>query len=102
MTDHRHALVGDAGRRRHRKAPWLVVAGAFLGVISPVVLFAGAGNPPCPVAVNEPLPVGSGPWIATAYGPPWDAINGSGGVVFSRRARCREIAVLTSHRVAKI
>ena len=24
MTDHRHALVGDAGRRRHRKAPWLV------------------------------------------------------------------------------
>ena len=78
MTDHRHALVGDAGRRRHRKAPWLVVAGAFLVVISPVVLFAGAGNPPCPVAVNDPLPVGSGPWIATAYGPPWDAINGSG------------------------
>ena len=23
------------------------------------------------------LPVGSGPWIATAYGPPWDAIKAS-------------------------
>ena len=61
MTDHRHALVGDAGRRRHRKAPWLLAAGAFLIVISPVVLFAGAGNPPCPAAVTGPLPVGFRP-----------------------------------------
>ena len=29
-------------------------------------------------AVTGPGPAGSGPWIATAYGPPWDAINGSG------------------------
>ena len=53
MTDHRHALVGDVGRRRHRKAPWLLVAGAFMIVISPVVLFAGAGNPPCQAAIND-------------------------------------------------
>ena len=52
MTDHRHALVGDDGRRRHRKAPWLLAAGAFMIVISPVVLFAGAGNPPCQAAVT--------------------------------------------------
>ena len=49
-------------------------------VISPVVLFAGAGNPPCQAAVTGPLlsAAGSGTWIATAYGPPWDAMNGSG------------------------
>ena len=47
-------------------------------VISPVVLFAGAGNPPCQAAGAGPLPAGSGAWIATAYGPPWDAMNGSG------------------------
>ena len=78
MTDQRHALVGDA---RSPPAPqgcrgWSP-AGAFMIVISPVVLFAGAGNPPChgrrrrPAARRVP-----GPWIATAYGPPWDAING--------------------------
>jgi 3D (Asp-Asp-Asp) domain-containing protein len=47
-------------------------------MISPVVLFAGAGNPPCQVAVTGPLPAGSGPWIATAYGPPWNSENGTG------------------------
>ena len=49
-------------------------------VLAPVVLLAGAGNPPCTSIASSPtgLPVGSGPWIATAYGPPWDAINGSG------------------------
>jgi 3D (Asp-Asp-Asp) domain-containing protein len=78
MTDHRPVLVGDDGRRQHRKAPWLLATGAFLIVISPVVLFAGAGNPPCQAAVTGPLPVGSGSWIATAYGPPWDAMNGDG------------------------
>jgi 3D (Asp-Asp-Asp) domain-containing protein len=78
MTDHRLAIVAAEGQRRHRKAPWLLAAGAFLIVISPVVLFAGAGNPPCQAAVTGPQPVSSGSWIATAYGPPWDAMNGSG------------------------
>ena len=70
----------SAGRRKHRKAPWLLAGGAFMIVISPVVLFAGAGNPPCQAAVTGPplSAAGSGPWIATAYGPPWDAMNGSG------------------------
>ena len=65
-------------RRRHGALPWLAAVGVFMIVISPVVLFAGAGNPPCQVATTGPFPTGAGPWIATAYGPPWDAINGSG------------------------
>ena len=74
------ALAGEASRRMHRKVPWLLAGGAFMIVISPVVLFAGAGNPPCQATVAGPLPAasGSGPWIATAYGPPWDAMNGGG------------------------
>ena len=49
-------------------------------VLAPVVLLAGAGNPPCTSIAPSPtgLPAGSGAWIATAYGPPWDAINGAG------------------------
>lgn len=78
MTNHRQAVVGDVGRGRHHKAPWLLGAVAFMIVIAPVVLFAGAGNPPCQAAIAAPLPVGSGSWIATAYGPPWDSMNGSG------------------------
>jgi 3D (Asp-Asp-Asp) domain-containing protein len=74
------ALVGEANRRKHRKVPWLLAGGAFTIVISPVVLFAGAGNPPCQTAITGPpfSAAGSGPWVATAYGPPWDAMNGSG------------------------
>jgi 3D (Asp-Asp-Asp) domain-containing protein len=78
MTDP-HAVPLDAAvRRRHGALPWLAAVGVFMIVISPVVLFAGAGNPPCQVAATGPFPTGAGPWIATAYGPPWDAINGSG------------------------
>ena len=69
-----------SGRRSRTKLIWLVPAFGFMIVLAPVVLLAGAGNPPCTSIASSPtgLPVGSGPWIATAYGPPWDAINGSG------------------------
>ena len=69
-----------SGRRTRTKLIWLVPAVGFMIVLAPVVLLAGAGNPPCTSIASSPtgLPVGSGPWIATAYGPPWDAINGSG------------------------
>jgi 3D (Asp-Asp-Asp) domain-containing protein len=57
----------------------LVAAAAlFMVVVSPVVLFAGAGNPPCQIATAGQLSTGAGPWIATAYGPPWNAENGTG------------------------
>ena len=47
-------------------------------VLAPVVLLAGAGNPPCTTIqpIADRFPAGSGAWIATAYGPPWDAMNG--------------------------
>ena len=46
-------------------------------VISPVVLFAGAGNPPCQARRTSQRAAGrrTAAWIATAYGPPWDAIE---------------------------
>jgi 3D (Asp-Asp-Asp) domain-containing protein len=69
-----------SGRRTRTKLIWLVPAFGFVVLLAPVVLLAGAGNPPCTSTASSPtgLPVGSGPWVATAYGPPWDAINGSG------------------------
>ena len=79
MTDPRIVAAPVTARKSTRALPWLLAAGAFMIVISPVVLFAGAGNPPCQAAITAPpLPTGSGSWIATAYGPPWDAMNGSG------------------------
>ena len=78
MTDPRIVAAPGAARKSKRALPWLLAAGAFMIVVSPVVLFAGAGNPPCQTPSTGPLPPGSGSWIATAYGPPWDAMNGSG------------------------
>ena len=69
-----------SGRRSRTKLIWLVPAVGFMIVLAPVVLLAGAGNPPCSSIAPSPtgFPAGSGAWIATAYGPPWDAINGGG------------------------
>jgi 3D (Asp-Asp-Asp) domain-containing protein len=79
VTDPRIVAAPIAARKSKRAVAWLLAAGAFMIVVAPVVLFAGAGNPPCQAAIAAPpLPTGSGPWIATAYGPPWDAMNGSG------------------------
>ena len=83
----RHRQPQGAERDRHasrrrgaaagRKLIWLVPAVGFMIVLAPVVLLAGAGNPPCTSIAPSPtgFPVGSGAWIATAYGPPWDAIK---------------------------
>ena len=45
----------------------------------PVVLLGGVGSVQCspPPTVGAGA-TGGGSWIATAYGPPWNAINGSG------------------------
>ena len=69
-----------SGRRSRTKLMWLAPAVGFAIVLAPVVLLAGAGNPTCTSIAPSPtsFPVGSGAWIATAYGPPWDAMNGSG------------------------
>ena len=47
MTDPRIVAAPIAARKSKRALPWLLAAGAFMIVVSPVVLFAGAGNPPC-------------------------------------------------------
>ena len=78
MTDPRIVAAPITPRKSKRALAWLLATGVFMIVISPVVLFAGTGNPPCQAAITGPPPPGSGPWIATAYGPPWDAMNGSG------------------------
>ena len=78
MTGHRRSLVGEASRRKHRKVPWLLAGGAFMFVISPVVLFAGAGNPPCSTPTSVGAAAGHAGYEETVYGPPWGGINGGG------------------------
>ena len=74
------ALVDSRRRRSRAGLLWLIPAGGLMLVLAPVVLLAGAGNPPCsPAATLAPgVPAGSGAWEATAYGPPWGGIQGDG------------------------
>jgi 3D (Asp-Asp-Asp) domain-containing protein len=67
-------------RRSRTNLVWLVPAVGFMVVLAPVVLLAGAGNPPCNSIAPSPTgsPAGSGGWIATAYGPPWGGLQGDG------------------------
>jgi 3D (Asp-Asp-Asp) domain-containing protein len=73
-------VTAPTGQRSRTKRVWLLPAVGVMAVLAPVVLLAGAGNPPCSSIAPSPtgFPAGSGAWIATAYGPPWDAMNGSG------------------------
>ena len=52
MTDPRIVAAPITARKSTRALPWLLAAGAFMIVVSPVVLFAGAGNPPCQAAIT--------------------------------------------------
>ena len=74
------ALVDSRRRRSRARLLWLIPAGGLMLLLAPVVLLAGAGNPPCsPAATLAPgVPAGSGGWEATAYGPPWGGIQGDG------------------------
>jgi 3D (Asp-Asp-Asp) domain-containing protein len=59
----------------------IAVAGGVLILLAPVVLLAGAGNPPCASSLATSAPTTtaeSGSWEATAYGPPWGGIQGDG------------------------
>src|SRR5947209_17176582 len=72
--------------RKRRKLPWLLVAAIPMLTLLPVVLLAGAGNPcTAGTAVGAPAAGGvtaSGGFEETAYGPPWDAMNGSGQTAY--------------------
>lgn len=71
--------IAAAQRRKRRWLLWLPAAGGLMLIALPVALIGGVGSIQCstPGAASG-IPAGSGPWIATAYGPPWDAMNGSG------------------------
>ena len=49
-------------------------------MLAPVVLLAGAANPPCAAVARQPDQTRRArtAWIATAYGPPWGGIQGDG------------------------
>src|SRR5689334_15186911 len=84
--------------RKHRWLLWLAAAGGFMLVALPVVLLGGVATQQCaPAPTPSGFPSGGGPWIATAYGPPWDALNGSGvtatGVNLTGGPAAYEIAV---------
>jgi 3D (Asp-Asp-Asp) domain-containing protein len=68
--------------KRSRKLLWLAPAAGFTLVALPIVLIAGAGTgapPACqPASAPTASPAGRGSWLATAYGPPWDGIQGNG------------------------
>ena len=73
-------MTSSSERSRKRRWPlWLAPAGGFMLIALPVVLLGGVGSVQCspPPTVGAGA-TGGGSWIATAYGPPWNAINGSG------------------------
>ncbi|MGI8559711.1 MAG: 3D domain-containing protein [Solirubrobacteraceae bacterium] len=66
-------------RNKRRWMLWLPAAGGLMLIALPVVLIGGVGSVQCTApGASAGFPAGGGPWIATAYGPPWDAMNGSG------------------------
>jgi 3D (Asp-Asp-Asp) domain-containing protein len=81
--------------QRKRGVVWVVPVGGLLVLLAPVVLLAGAGNPPCTTLGVSPA--GSGGWVATAYGPPWGGIQGGGitatGINLTAGEPAYEIAV---------
>ena len=87
-------------RRGKSRLWWLLAAALFMLVLAPVVLFAGAGNPPCPTTGGAsgmpvsgsapggmfaaPLTLEPGRWYrvgATQYGGPGDPTAGSWGSI---------------------
>ena len=70
----------NSQRRKTRR--WLIfvpAVGGMMLIALPVVLLGSVSSIQCtPLSAPLTFPTGSGPWIATAYGPPWDAMNGSG------------------------
>ena len=72
----------SATSERSHKRRWLLflpAAGGFMLIALPVVLLGGVATEQCaPAPTSGGDLAGSGSWIATAYGPPWDAMNGTG------------------------
>jgi hypothetical protein len=91
------APVVERASRKRGTWPWFLAGGAFMILIAPVVLFAGAGNPPCetsPTIVSgtggpapagmfaQPLQLQPDRWYrvgATEYGGPNDPTSSAWG-----------------------
>ena len=81
----RPLATGEGAGRRGRAVKWISagLASSTLIFLLPVVLLAGAGNPPCQAtAAPGPAAAGSGGFLETAYGPPWGGINGGGRTTY--------------------
>ena len=65
-------LVAPGGppQRKRSKLPWLAGLGGFMLCALPVVLLAGAGNPPCATPGTVDTPAGGGPVAAGMYAQP--------------------------------
>ncbi len=70
----------SSGRsHKRRRLLWLPAAGGLMLIALPVVLLGGVATDQCtPPPAPGGIAAGAGTWIATAYGPPWDAENGTG------------------------
>ena len=102
-----NAAVLEPKRSKRRKAIWLIPLLGFMLLLAPVVLFAGAGNPPCPgpgaATPNATTPAGGpapggmfaqplklqpGKWYevgATDYGGPSDPTATNSGSITDAR-----------------
>lgn len=69
-------------RRGRRRLMWLAPALAFMLVLAPIVLLAGAGNQCATTSAGAPAGGSSNPsaggFEETVYGPPWGGIEGGG------------------------
>lgn len=80
------ALLGGGRAARAVAALVAAMVGLLLLVMLPLVLFAGVvggAQQACQQGTVGPdgrpsFPAGSGDWIATAYGPPWNSLQGWG------------------------
>lgn len=89
------ATLEPQRRRKRRRLIWLIPIGAWVLLILPVVLLAGAGSQCLPAA--SPGGSGHGGFEETVYGPPWGGIEGGGttayGIDLTRGQPMLEIAI---------
>ena len=111
------ATLEPQRRRKRRKLIWLIPIGGWMLLILPVVLLAGAGNPPCPSTGTpnastspggpasggmyaQPLKLQQGKWYevgATEYTGNEGSIGGSEGYLPAHPDTFAELSVLDSN-----